>query len=205
MTLQILTSDVPKLRIDRAILAKEGQENAFKCAVRTTKRFNEGEHSLYREVLEASTFTLCPSGTNEETFRVWESLEAGSIPILKRNHVAFGPLNESLSPYDPTHGLWRGDGRSERSSQNGTLAPEAVELDSTCPITSHGGISARLTGHPLPMLESWSEVPVLLREMAVLPANELDELQNRVRSWYLAFKQHHAAAFANAIEEQRLI
>ena len=195
----MLTSDVPQLRIDRAILAKEGQENAFKCAVRTTKRFNEGDHSLYREVLEASTFTLCPSGTNEETFRVWESLEAGSIPILKRNHVAFGPLNESLSPYDPTHGLWRGDGRSELSAQ------EAGELDSTCPTTSHDSMSARLIGHPLPMLESWSEVPVLLREMAVLPANELDELQKRVRSWYLAFKQHHAAAFANAIEEQRLI
>jgi hypothetical protein len=37
---------------------------------------------LYRKVLLSSVFTLCPIGHNPESFRIFEALEAGSIPIL---------------------------------------------------------------------------------------------------------------------------
>ena len=37
---------------------------------------------VYRQVLLNSSFTLCPQGHNPETFRIFEAIEAGSIPIV---------------------------------------------------------------------------------------------------------------------------
>ena len=34
-------------------------------------------------MLRRSAFTLCPGGTHEETYRVYEALEAGSVPVLR--------------------------------------------------------------------------------------------------------------------------
>ena len=36
----------------------------------------------YRELLKTSVFTLCPSGSGPNSIRFWESLGAGSIPVL---------------------------------------------------------------------------------------------------------------------------
>ena len=42
----------------------------------------------YRRVLLQSVFTLCPSGHNPETFRIFEAAEAGSIPIVDYTDLA---------------------------------------------------------------------------------------------------------------------
>lgn len=39
--------------------------------------------SDYYKVLTDSRFTLCPSGKNAEQYRIWESILAGSIPIIE--------------------------------------------------------------------------------------------------------------------------
>jgi len=36
----------------------------------------------YKNVLKHSVFTLCPTGRNPESYRIYEAIEAGSIPIL---------------------------------------------------------------------------------------------------------------------------
>eukprot|EP01062_Namystynia_karyoxenos_P042361 TRINITY_DN3095_c3_g1_i2.p1 TRINITY_DN3095_c3_g1~~TRINITY_DN3095_c3_g1_i2.p1 ORF type:complete len:787 (+),score=236.86 TRINITY_DN3095_c3_g1_i2:63-2363(+) len=36
----------------------------------------------YLDVLRASKITLCPAGHNVESFRIWESLAVGSVPII---------------------------------------------------------------------------------------------------------------------------
>jgi len=36
----------------------------------------------YRDVLLKSMFTLCPEGSNAESFRIYEAIESGSIPVL---------------------------------------------------------------------------------------------------------------------------
>ena len=46
----------------------------------------------YRALLEEALLVPCPSGTAEETFRVYEALEAGAVPILLRGAHAFLPL-----------------------------------------------------------------------------------------------------------------
>jgi len=38
--------------------------------------------TAYKNVLLRSTFTLCPVGQNPESFRIFEAIEAGSIPVL---------------------------------------------------------------------------------------------------------------------------
>ncbi|CAN0079149.1 unnamed protein product [Scytosiphon promiscuus] len=49
----------------------------------------------WQELLLMSKFTLSPSGRNPETFRTWEALEAGSIPIVSKldfTHPTTGPM-----------------------------------------------------------------------------------------------------------------
>ena len=75
--------------------------------LRTTDSFNEGNHEAFLETLLDSAFTLCPGGTHQETFRIYEALEAGSIPIIKAGLDAFAPFDEPLEAFDPTGGLNR--------------------------------------------------------------------------------------------------
>ena len=61
----------------------------------------------YRRVLLNSTFTLCPDGHNPEAYRIYEALEAGSIPIIAldqyyQDHAcqhAFAPFLKSGAPF----------------------------------------------------------------------------------------------------------
>jgi len=61
----------------------------------------------YRKVLLNSTFTLCPDGHNPEAYRIYEALEAGSIPIVALDEYyvahscqhAFAPFIESGAPF----------------------------------------------------------------------------------------------------------
>src|SRR3954453_19744093 len=55
----------------------------------------DGLHVIdYRNILRESMFTLCPWGINPESLRLYEAMEAGSIPIFQR-------LNASISPMTP--------------------------------------------------------------------------------------------------------
>lgn len=42
------------------------------------------EYHQYLTLLAKTTFVLCPAGNNPETFRLYESLELGSIPLFVR-------------------------------------------------------------------------------------------------------------------------
>lgn len=63
--------------------------------------------SEYRLVLMNSTFTLCPDGHNPESYRIYEALEAGSIPVLVMDQSyekhscqnAFQPLLDAKAPF----------------------------------------------------------------------------------------------------------
>lgn len=62
----------------------------------------------YRNVLLQSKFTLCPAGHNPEAFRIFEAIEAGSIPVLVNGDAeytehscadAFANLLDSGAPF----------------------------------------------------------------------------------------------------------
>ena len=48
----------------------------------TVKKPSKLVRARYRSTLLNSSFTLSPVGTNDECFRFWEAIEAGSIPIF---------------------------------------------------------------------------------------------------------------------------
>jgi hypothetical protein len=60
------------------------------CCVKKRPRWHfwlsEQEKALfekeYKDVLSRSRFSLCPRGTGPNTMRLWESLQAGAIPII---------------------------------------------------------------------------------------------------------------------------
>ena len=51
---------------------------------------DESAERFYREMLLASSFTLCPVGESEDSHRFWEAIEAGSIPIFVPRIDEFG-------------------------------------------------------------------------------------------------------------------
>ena len=72
------------------------------------------------------------------------------------------------------------------------------------PATSMAARAHRHHRHPFPTVPSWEQAASVLRDLSDnLEPEEVDGLQRRAREWWLAFKQSHAAAFGEAILEQR--
>jgi len=55
------------------------------------KPFSDVMNEEYRSILARSRFSLCPPGTGIGTFRFWESLAAGAIPVLLSDNLALPP------------------------------------------------------------------------------------------------------------------
>lgn len=66
-----------KIKNDNIILKKQYHFNDPQKAL-TTSISDE----KYKDILERSIFSLCPRGSSVNSFRFWESLAAGAIPIL---------------------------------------------------------------------------------------------------------------------------
>lgn len=83
--------------------------------LKVTKQNGYVEPDEYRKVLLNSVFTLCPTGHNPEAYRIFEALEAGSIPILAidpwyekaRCNDAFRPYREAGAPFIYLNGGWK--------------------------------------------------------------------------------------------------
>jgi len=78
--------------------------------VHLTQGFGSGDSlptEAYRDLLEESVLVPCPSGwSNLETFRVYEALEAGCIPIVERR-PAFDYFTDLLGAHPiPTVSRW---------------------------------------------------------------------------------------------------
>src|SRR5690606_7594897 len=49
----------------------------------SVERYDQQEREQrYRDVLQQTVFSLCPSGSGSNSIRLWESLGAGCIPVL---------------------------------------------------------------------------------------------------------------------------
>jgi hypothetical protein len=53
-----------------------------KVAGTTTGLVNDDASSEFRDILDESTFSLCPSGTGPNSIRLWEAMVNGSIPVI---------------------------------------------------------------------------------------------------------------------------
>lgn len=86
-----------------------------KWHIKVTKSNGYIEPDQYKRVLLDSMFTLCPTGHNPEAYRIYEALEAGSIPVLgldryyrhARCHDAFRPFIEANAPFVYLNNGWQ--------------------------------------------------------------------------------------------------
>lgn len=66
-------------------VAAHGGAHVLKGQLLLTHSFDDPIHGLvvgeYRALLASSHFTFCPEGVHVESYRLWEALEVGSIPI----------------------------------------------------------------------------------------------------------------------------
>ena len=99
----------------RHILVKKLNSNKFPSKVVFIKKWHAKvvkaygyENPLgYARILFNSWYTLCPDGNHPESYRIYESLEAGSIPILALDEHyyehpcqrAFDPFLEAKAPF----------------------------------------------------------------------------------------------------------
>jgi hypothetical protein len=62
----------------------------------------------YAELLQESVFTLSPPGDLWETYRTWEAIAAGSVPVLMHTERSFGCRRPSLHMHAQSEGwaLW---------------------------------------------------------------------------------------------------
>ena len=71
----------------REKLKKILDDRSLNCYVKTRSTWSANENknsmNLYHNVLKDSDFTLCPVGINSESYRIYESMSYGSIPILE--------------------------------------------------------------------------------------------------------------------------
>jgi hypothetical protein len=83
----------------------------FPCRITEAITFdieNYDYKSEYITELSNSIFVLCPSGNNPETFRHYEAMEAGAIPIFTRISPEFDFVGEIWVNYPgPIFDSWR--------------------------------------------------------------------------------------------------
>jgi hypothetical protein len=63
-------------------------------ALRDVALFTSGPH--WRDVMARSTFSLCPRGLGRASFRLYEALSVGSIPIYLWDDVEWLPYRDQL-------------------------------------------------------------------------------------------------------------
>lgn len=71
----------------REILMLQLQRSKFKCFVKGREKWlnqeTEETRSSYHFALKNSDLTLCPVGINSESYRIYEAMSYGSVPILE--------------------------------------------------------------------------------------------------------------------------
>jgi hypothetical protein len=108
----------------------------------------------YMEVALNSIFTLSPAGHSPECFRIYEAVEAGSIPVISRDD-----LRGSRHP-----------NMNNRKDLRGVAHP--------CKDTLQHWYEA-----PIVVLESWDELYSVIEGLLEEPA-ALDKMQVQLRIWY---------------------
>ena len=79
------------VRSDRYKLTSQfpRDESSWGCILRFRpegQSHDEMPADEYEKIIGLSDYTLCPSGTNSETHRIWEAISRGSIPIIEHRY-----------------------------------------------------------------------------------------------------------------------
>jgi len=148
----------------------------LKIADKWTANLSQSESHMapseYVHVLLDSVFTLSPIGHNPECFRLYEAMEAGSIPVISvdrdyRRHRCKNSLRRMLK-----------------------FAVPAVEAGKATSITT-----------PIVILRSWDELFPRLDDL-LRNRTELDERQAALGLWYRKFMESTVSRFEDIFLEE---
>ena len=139
------------------------------CALFYTFRWVAHEKTdsmdLYTRALKTSDLTLCPVGQNAESYRIYEAMAMGSVPVIE--------------DVDPTRNC-----RSHVESDD--LLPGRLA-------TLRGRSSSAIQGPhrflkslraPVIFVKSWKELPALLEKERAMTQEAISERRARIVRWY---------------------
>ena len=156
--------------VDTSLLAPRGRRACYGAAC--------NESGWVDDMLQSGTALHLP-GSSPDSGRLWESLEAGAVPLLVEE---FGPGEEAVG----TACLY---GDEAARATRGALQPLVEAM-----------------GMPLPVVvvRTVDERAALLQQLQADPA-QLDALQERTRAWWAEVKRHFGSALRGALcaREQR--
>jgi len=168
--------------------------------------------SSYLNRLRANVFALAPSGNNPETFRHWEALLQGAIPIAVKPHVDRSYLevwcNRGNRGFNGNHShpavssSFTSSSRDEVEVKQADLAePEKHGIE------DEGGGDC-----PVVVLESWDLLPAFLARFSVNAehpqvvssemADVVDRMQRRALEWLHSFVNSTAHEVSELIEQR---
>jgi len=104
-----LCNFIGSLRSNRAEMVQVVRDNNLDCYMSANLVWGsrDGLPPLnYRQILADSVFTLTPWGNNPESLRIYEALEAGSIPIYQKHENDFVEFALGPNPI-PTLNSWK--------------------------------------------------------------------------------------------------
>jgi hypothetical protein len=124
----------------------------------------------YLAKLGEAVFALCPSGNNPETFRHWESLSNGAIPVSARPSADRSFLDAWCGPYSAA----ANEAAANEAAANEAAANASAANASTVAEAPYRVVEAESgaagwpleTGCPVVVLESWDDLPALLGTFA---------------------------------------
>jgi len=156
--------------------------SSFPCLIIPSGRDIYGTPQLSRKdyltLIGDSVFTPCPAGSATETFRLYEALELGSIPIIVRPRRAMLNYLERWKGYPgPVLNSW-----SEMSEYFDTLGL----------VDGHDICSTNNTMLKLCSVIDWNDLnrSKSVGDMTLTRLHRyLNILQDRIRRWYLSYKQ----------------
>ena len=225
-------SDMFRLLEQQKEPSKEGTERQERtglasCAVNAQDDVpNAGEQQNYVSYLHTMSnvvFALCPAGNTPETFRIYEAMERGAIPILIRSAEADKDFLRSE--------MWGGQANANGCSWKRYKVDESQEdhgkeetnsaFDSATGRKHKQNANRHQMGdnceaYPGPVFDTWEEADRYLVQWAVPSplaydteedlqlaltsrAADLDEIQSEVMTWYTNMKRRAVVSVENAV------
>eukprot|EP00117_Sycon_ciliatum_P033650 scpid77586/ scgid0604/ Transmembrane protein 5 len=157
------------------------QRNCF-VKIRTEWVAHEKVDSMetYQHALRSSDLTLCPTGKNAESYRIYEAMAMGSVPVLELA--------------DPT-------GTCQSSVANSKLLPAGLSMMSLAEEIAGPYRLLKSLHAPVIYINSWSDLPELIRKENLLSLEQVIGRRRRIVKWYSDFRETLAKAFMHGLDE----
>ena len=111
----------------------------------------------YVPALKNSIFTLCPAGKNAESYRIWEAIMAGSIPVIERTTLGDDEHTNDIITVHPSYGTKYGCRQDDEHS------------------------ILTINNAPVIFIDQWSDLDTIMADMTI---NTLQNQQHALRQWY---------------------